>query len=673
MEEQAQSLVTGHVKRYTEDSNTAAEVFRREKRVNDTTENFDDSDEEPIQFQAKEGPVQPADIQLRIDRPEEEKTVEDDDAERGTFSNKLDFLFSCISVSVGLGNVWRFPYLCYKNGGGTFLLIYFIAMFACGIPIFFQEVAAGQYLGTGGLTMVGQLVPMLQGVGYATMTIVFWLDIYYCIIISWTLYYLIMTFIHIPELPWRDCGNEWNSENCYSESENVTREGVSSAALSVRSNLSKSPVEEYWDYKVLGITDGISDLGGIQWGLLGTLFLGWVIVYLIIWKGLHSSGKIVWFTALFPYFVMITLLFRAITLEGAGQGLLLYITPDWSKLYTSECWIDSATQIFFAYSIGTGALPALGSYNKFYHNCVKDTVITCMVNTATCLLAGTVTFSILGHMAHNQGVDVASVVNSGPGLVFITYPEVVLKLPGGSVWAVVFFFMLVTIGIDSEFCIVESLVTGIVDMWPEQLRPKRRQFTTALCLLLFALGVPMVTQGGAYIFQLMDFYGASGIPILWCCFFQTIAIGWIFGTKKFANCVEQMTGFKPNLYWTLTWGVIAPLVMAVIFLFYCFRWEPVKYGTVEYPPWAHTIGFFMSLSSMVWIPGYAIYWMCTTRGSIKDRLIKGITPDIKSNRCKLASKSSDAHMMNESSARLIKNQSSFLTPAPSFVGQQQQQ
>ena len=168
--------------------------------------------------------------------------------------------------------------------------------------------------------------------------------------------------------------------------------------------------------------------------------------------------------------MIITLLFKAITLEGAGQGLLLYITPDWSKLKTSECWIDSATQIFFAYSIGTGALPALGSYNKFYHNCIKDTVITCFVNTGTCLLAGVVTFSILGHMAHNQGVDVAEVVNSGPGLVFITYPEVVLKMTGGSVWAVIFFFMLVVIGIDSEFCIVESLVTGIVDMYPETLR-----------------------------------------------------------------------------------------------------------------------------------------------------------------------------------------------------------
>ena len=92
------------------------------------------------------------------------------------------------------------------------------------------------------------------------------------------------------------------------------------------------------------------------------------------------------------------------------------------------------------------------------------------MNTGTCLLAGVVTFSILGHMAHNQGVPVANVVNSGPGLVFITYPEVVLKMTGGSVWAVIFFFMLVVIGIDSEFCIVESLVTGIVDMYPETLR-----------------------------------------------------------------------------------------------------------------------------------------------------------------------------------------------------------
>eukprot|EP00092_Neocalanus_flemingeri_P035752 GFUD01038928.1.p1 GENE.GFUD01038928.1~~GFUD01038928.1.p1 ORF type:complete len:462 (-),score=74.85 GFUD01038928.1:77-1462(-) len=455
VQDQAQSLVTGKIKKYTEGDPTRLrsrpEVVDRnepdrhelDRHELDRHEPDDSEEEAPIQFKAKET-LEPADIKLRIDPPTADTTVEDDDAERGTFGNKLDFLFSCISVSVGLGNVWRFPYLCYKNGGGTFLLIYFIAMFACGIPVFFQEVAAGQYLGTGGLTMVGQLVPILQGVGYATMTIVFWLDIYYCIIIAWTLFYLINTIINIPELPWRTCDNPWNTDNCYDglPKTNSSAEGLE-VFHSVRSNTSKSPVEEYWDQKVLGITSGMDDLGGMQWGLVGTLCLGWITVYLIIWKGLHSSGKIVWFTALFPYFVMITLLFRAVTLEGAGAGLMLYITPDWSKLWSLACWIDSATQIFFAYSIGTGALPALGSYNKFSHNCVKDTVITCLVNTATCLLAGTVTFSILGHMAFNQGVDVKEVVNSGPGLVFITYPEVVLKLPGGSIWAIIFFFMLV--------------------------------------------------------------------------------------------------------------------------------------------------------------------------------------------------------------------------------------
>jgi len=503
---------------------------------------------------------------------------------------------------------------------------------------------------------VGQLVPILQGVGYATMTIVFWLDIYYCVIIAWTLFYLINTIITIPNPPWQECGNDWNSEYCVDDTMNKTEKSL------LPINKTKSSVEEYWDRRVLNITGtSMSDLGGINLDLLVTLTLAWIIVYLIIYKGLHSSGKIIWFTALFPYFVMGILLIRAITLEGAVDGLLLYITPDWSKLLTSECWIDSATQIFFAYSIGTGALPALGSYNKFYHNCVKDTVITCIVNTATCLLAGTITFSILGHMAFNQGVDVKSVVNSGPGLVFVTYPEVVLKLPGGSIWALVFFFMLVTIGIDSEFCLVESLVTGMLDMWPDKLRPHRRLFTACLCVLLFLLGIPMATNGGAYVFQLIDFYGASGIPILWCCFFQTIAIGWIFGVKRFAGCVEQMTGFRPNQYWLITWSIIAPAVMGIIFLFYLYDFEPVKYGTIEYPNWAHVIGFMMSASSMLWIPGYAIYYLATGEGTIKQRFNRGLTPDIQTQRHKLASKASQLHLLKneDSSVKLVKN-SSFL-------------
>ncbi|XP_012272454.1 sodium- and chloride-dependent GABA transporter 1 [Orussus abietinus] len=627
----------------------------------------EDPDESFIEFKAKlsaigetSGSGPKTAVSTSSAKPEAANRGED--AERGGWDNKLDFLFSCISVSVGLGNVWRFPYLCYKNGGGAFLVTYGIAMVFCGIPIFFQEVAIGQYLGAGGMTLVGQLCPLLQGVGYATMTIVFFLDIYYCVIISWTLFYLISIFTTLPGLPWSGCGNWWNTENCFD-----AQSAENSTKLSHKSHLANSsahhttPVEEFWDRRVLGISSGIEDLGGMQWELLGCLILGWLLVYLIIRRGLHQSGKIIWFSALFPYVVLFILLGRAATLDGARDGLLYYVTPRWEELLNPRPWIDGATQIFFAYSIGTGALPALGSYNKFHHNCYKDALITCVVNTLTCLLAGCVTFSILGHIALEQGTEVSEVVKSGPGLVFLTYPEVVLKLPGAPVWAFIFFVMLIILGIDSEFCIVESFITGVVDYWPDVLRPHRNQFTIAICVLMFLLGVPMVTRGGVYIFQLMDFYSASGMSILWVCFFQTIAISWIFGVKKFCDCVHQMMGVRLNMFWYICWLVFAPVIMAFIFVFQCVQYKPLKYGnSYEYPTWAEVLGFGLSFSSMIWIPAYAIYYVIVMPGSIKENILKGLQPNIKS-RAKLPKGEKSAVIpMSESSAGLISKNNSFL-------------
>ncbi|XP_043507739.1 sodium- and chloride-dependent GABA transporter 1-like [Frieseomelitta varia] len=597
----------------------------------------------------------------------------EEDAERGGWDNKLDFLFSCISVSVGLGNVWRFPYLCYKNGGGAFLVTYGIAMVFCGIPIFFQEVAIGQYLGAGGMTLVGQLCPLMQGVGYATMTIVFFLDVYYCIIIAWTLFYLISTFLNIPNIPWRNCGNWWNTKDCYDGLEKV--EKLDSDVEFVDSNSTNStyinhndtishhatPVEEYWERRVLGMTSGIESIGGIQWELLGCLTIGWLFVYFIIRRGLHQSGKIIWFSALFPYVVLFILLGRAITLDGSYDGLLYYITPRWNELLSPGPWIDGATQIFFAYSIGTGALPALGSYNKFHHNCYKDTIITCIVNTLTCLLAGCVTFCILGHIALEQGTEVSEVVKSGPGLVFLTYPEVVLKLPGAPMWSIIFFIMLLILGIDSEFCIVESFITGIIDNWPN-LRAHRNKFTIAICCLMFFLGLTMVTNGGIYIFQLMDFYSASGMSILWVCFFQTIAISWIFGAKKFCDCIHQMMEIELNKFWYICWVVLAPMTMAFIFVFQCVQYKPLKYGNnYEYPTWAEVVGFCLSFSSMIWIPAYALYYVTITPGSIKENITKGLQPNIKSHTKSRKGKKSTAMPMSESSAGLITKNNSFLS------------
>merc|ERR1711884_630308 len=200
--------------------------------------------------------------------------VEEDSAResRGHWKHPLDFLFSCISVSVGLGNIWRFPYLCYKNGGGVFLIIYFISMAFCGIPVFLLEVSLGQYLGAGGMTTIAQICPILKGVGIATMVMVTYYNIYYCVIVAWSLYYFIASFVSIPDLPWNTCEGWWNSDKCWMPTR--FENGTSSTPPS---NLTIPPVEEFWNNRVLQINEGMEyGLGMIQWELAAALLGGWV-------------------------------------------------------------------------------------------------------------------------------------------------------------------------------------------------------------------------------------------------------------------------------------------------------------------------------------------------------------------------------------------------------------
>jgi len=553
------------------------------------------------------------------------------DNERGTWSSQWDFAFSCIAYAVGLGNVWRFPYLCFKNGGGAFLIPYFFSMLVCGIPLFFLEVSVGQYLGVGGMSVVGQLAPIFKGVGYSAIMMVFLENVYYIIVVTWTLFYLFQTFTDLPSLPWSDCskGNgTWANEKCWDSDSGIPYEESLAAQNNISEKDTETAVEQFWSNEVLHISESINDVGPIQTDLMLFLILAWFVTYCVIWKGLHNSGKVLWFSAIFPYVVLSILCVKALTLDGATNGLKFLFTPQWDRLYESQVWIDGGTQIFFSYGVGIGALLALGSYNKFHHNCHRDAIFVCCINTFTSFFSATVIFSILGYMAHQKGVDVGDVVKSGPGLAFLVYPEVVLTIAPSPVWAFLFFVMLLTLGIDSQFCGVESLMTGLVDNWPELLRPHRKKFTLGMTVFMCLLGLPMITRGGMYVFQLMDFYAASGMSLLWCVFFQTIAICWIFGAKKFYVCIEDMIGYKVSMYWYVCWVVLAPAFMVFIFVFYFVKYTPITMGDYEYPPWGEALGFMISLSSMLWVPGYAIYFFLSTPGSWREVLHAGITPVI---------------------------------------------
>uniref|UniRef100_A0A673A9K0 Transporter n=1 Tax=Sphaeramia orbicularis TaxID=375764 RepID=A0A673A9K0_9TELE len=503
-------------------------------------------------------------------RPEDE--AEGKHPQREKWASKLDFVLSVAGGFVGLGNVWRFPYLCYKNGGGAFLIPYFIFLFGGGLPVFFLEVALGQFTSEGGITCWEKLCPIFTGIGYASIVIVSLLNIYYIVILAWGLYYLFQV--------------------CFKIKENQTLN------LSVLFNKFQGLYPVCFRHNVLGITSGIEEIGPIKWDLALCLLLVWVICFFCIWKGVKSTGKVVYITATFPFVMLIVLLIRGVTLPGAAEGIKFYLYPD-------LVWIDAGTQIFFSYAICLGAMTSLGSYNKYKYNCYRDCLLLGALNSGTSFVSGFAIFSVLGFMAQEQGVDIADVAESGPGLAFIAYPKAITMMPFPTLWAILFFIMLLLLGLDSQFVEVEGQITSLVDLYPSFLRKgyRREIFIAIICCISYLLGLTMVTKGGMYVFQLFDYYAASGVCLLWVAFFECIAVAWVYGVDNFYDALEDMIGYRPNPWMKWSWTVITPLLCMGCFIFSLVKYKPLTYNKVyEYPDWAIGVGWTLALASMICIP-----------------------------------------------------------------------
>lgn len=561
---------------------------------------------------------------------------------RGTWTNHLDFLLSLVGNAIGIGNVWRFPYLCYKNGGGAFLIPYLITVICCGVPMFLLEVSLGQYMGQGGLT-VWKISPIAKGVGWGAVIMSALLNVYYIIVLCWALFYFFQSLT--TDLPWGNCDNWWNTPecvsawarndlNCWSETFNSTLNQtfceVNNLTRLPESDIS-DPVKEFWERRALQTSEGIDSPGGIRWELALTLLIAWILCYFCIWKGVKWTGKVVYFTALFPYLLMFILLIRGVTLPGAAEGIKFYLIPDLNKLANVKVWMEAVSQVFWSYALVLGSLIALGSYNKFDNNCYRDSIVICTINSCTSLFAGFVIFSVLGFMAVSQGKDISEVAQSGSGLAFLAYPTAVLQLPVSPLWAALFFLMLLMLGLDSQFCTIEGFITAVSDEWPHYLRKYKEIFIACVCLLSYIVGLSCITHGGIYVFEIFDNYAASGMSLIFLIMCQSLAIGWGFGADRWYDCIKEMIGYYPFFWWKFCWKYVTPGICGVVFLLNCAMWTSPKYLEYEYPLWTHLMGWAMAFSSMLCPIIYAVYMFLISRKegeTWQETLMKITRPEI---------------------------------------------
>ncbi|CAD5124741.1 DgyrCDS13010 [Dimorphilus gyrociliatus] len=363
-----------------------------------------------------------------------------------------------------------------------------------------------------------------------------------------------------------------------------------------------SPSEEFWEHSLLNIDENhsIENLGSIRPFLCLSLLASWILVVLFVSKGIRSTGKVAYVTATFPYLMLTVLVTRGVTLSGATDGIMYFLTPQWSKLAEPSIWFKAASQLFYSTNIGWGGMITMASYNKKKHNCRRDAIFINFISFFTSLYAGLAVFSIIGFMAEESDSKVEEVIKNGPELAFIVYPRALSLMPIPQLWSVLFFIMLFTLGIGSLMVNLETVMTGLSD----ELRIVRKYRFTATCIVavcMFLLALPQVTQGGMYVFSLFDHYAAS-FSLLFTTVAECVAINWIYGSNRFCKDVSTMLGKEISVVWRVFWGGISPVVIIAIIIFNLATSQGAEYGDYTYPVWGDCIGWFITLSSILPIP-----------------------------------------------------------------------
>uniref|UniRef100_A0A8C9XBB3 Transporter n=1 Tax=Sander lucioperca TaxID=283035 RepID=A0A8C9XBB3_SANLU len=575
-----------------------------------------------------------------LDRMEKEEA-----GDRPKWDNKAQYILTCVGFCIGIGNVWRFPYLCQSHGGGAFLIPYVILLVLEGMPLLLLEFAIGQRLRKGSVGVWRAISPYLTGVGVASMLVSLLIGLYYNTLIAWILWYLFNSFQ--SPLPWAQCPLNDNGTGFVPECQ-------------------RSSAVDYYFYRVtLNSSASIVDSGGIHWPIVLCLLAAWTVMCVCYIRGIGTSGKAVYVTAILPYIVLAIFLIRGLTLKGALSGIKFLFTPDVDELMKPTTWLDAGAQVFYAFSLAWGGLISFSSYNPVHNNCMQDAVILSAITGLTSIYAATVTYTIIGFGATEKydscisdnimtllnafelpedsistsnydaafnhlnssspdmilGLDIKicdlqtllSEGVEGTGLAFIVFTEAITQMPGSPAWSVLFFIMLLCLGISTLFGNIEGVAVPLKDLnmlpqkWPQE------ALTGVTCAVAFVISLLFAQHSGIYWVTLFDNFAGS-VPLLTIGFFEKNRL-------VFNEDLEFMVGHKPSIFWQVTWRFISPLIVLVILVFYLVTqvqeeltylvWDPNSeefptLASVPYPSWINALIFLLAGVPSLAVPVYAL-------------------------------------------------------------------
>lgn len=448
---------------------------------------------------------------------------------RENWQSRKGFIFAAAGAAIGLGNLWRFPFQAYKNGGGAFLLPYFVALITCAIPLMIMEYAYGRKTRGGSVKAFSDLGKKHEIIGWIQVMVPIVVMTYYSAIIAVSVVFMVYSL-----------GHAFGMINWLSD---------------------PGPIMGM----VTGSAEHALDLGaGVSIYILIAVILVWLCNWLIVKKGI--SGGIEKMSTFFtPVLMVLMVIFmiNAVRLNGASIGLEALFKPDFSKILDPSIWVSAYAQVFFSTTLAVGVMIAYGSYLHEKADVVNSAFITVFANSSFDLIAGVLVFSTLGFLVNNMGVEFTS-FGTGAGVAFIAFPIAISTMSANPViqglLGFVFFFCLFIAGLSSSISMLESFATAALDKF----KIERGRLVTLISIVGFLGSACFASYAGFnYILDIVDAY-VGNIVIAGSGLLEVVLISYIYGTEKLRNEANAYSDFKVGIWWDYLLKYFTPLLLGAV-------------------------------------------------------------------------------------------------------------